>query len=80
MLDNTDDAGLLFKAPNTDKRKGGNKRQGATRRGRMDFLPVYAHGSIIVTARSRAVAAKLVDDCDTVVVKPIDKEYTLALL
>lgn len=51
------------------------------RRGQViDFLPRCAHGSTIITSRSRAVASKLVDDCDTVIVQPMDKKQALALL
>ena len=79
VLDNVDDASFLFEPPDThgDERGG---RMDSMQRVRMDYLPICAHGSTIVTTRSREMASRLVDSSDTIVVQPMDGEHALALL
>ncbi len=47
---------------------------------RIDLPPICAYGATIITSRKRAAAAQLADDCDTVVVQPLDKKHALVLL
>ena len=77
VLDNADDADFLFERPDSNESEG--KANTATR-ALIDFLPICAHGSTIITSRSRAVAAKIVDDLDMISVQPMKKEHALVLL
>jgi tetratricopeptide (TPR) repeat protein len=77
VLDNVDDPDYLFKAPDVSDESGSNKR---TLRNRMAYLPPCAHGSILVTSRSRAAIARLTDECDVITVSPVGEATALALL
>ncbi|KAI6824977.1 hypothetical protein KC332_g6204 [Hortaea werneckii] len=71
VLDNVDDASFLF-----DKRDENDKNA----RVRMAYLPPCAHGSTLITSRSRAAAARLADECNIVVVNRMGEAAALALL
>ena len=74
VLDNADDARFLFEPVETD-----DARTVAGGRARMDYLPICAHGSIVITTRSRAVASELVDEQNTLVLQPMKQSEALAL-
>ncbi|KAK3614601.1 hypothetical protein LTR56_026644 [Elasticomyces elasticus] len=80
VLDNADDASFLLQPPDTGGSRGSSERGRATNRARIDYFPICAHGSMITTSRNRAVASKLVDECDTVDVQPMDNTHAVALL
>jgi hypothetical protein len=46
----------------------------------MAYLPPYAHGSTLVTLRSRAATTRLTDECDVITVSPMGEATALALL
>ena len=77
VLDNVDDARFLFEPPDIND---GNQSGNCARRKRMDYLRSHAHGSIIITSRSREATARLTDDCDVVTVNPMKDATALALL
>ncbi|KAI7347519.1 hypothetical protein KC354_g13925 [Hortaea werneckii] len=71
VLDNVDDASFLFEKPD------GNDESA---RIRIAYLPPCAHGSTLITSRSRAATARLTDECDTIVVNHMGETAALALL
>ncbi|KAI7471209.1 hypothetical protein KC351_g12240 [Hortaea werneckii] len=71
VLDNVDDASFLFEKPD------GNDESA---RIRIAYLPPCAHGSALITSRSRMAAASLADECDTIVVNHMGQAMALALL
>ncbi|RMY55238.1 hypothetical protein D0865_04290 [Hortaea werneckii] len=71
VLDNVDDAGFLF-----EKRDENDKNA----RYRMAYLPPCAHGSTLITSRSRAATARLTDECNIIVVNRMGEAAALALL
>jgi hypothetical protein len=77
VLDNVDDASFLFATPDVNDESGSNKR---AFRNRMAYLPPCAHGSILITSRSRAATARLTDECDVITVNPMEEATALALL
>ncbi|GAB7336639.1 hypothetical protein MBLNU13_g10326t2 [Cladosporium sp. NU13] len=77
VLDNVDDPDYLFKTPDVSDESGSNKR---TVRNRMAYLPPCAHGSTLVTSRSRAATTRLTDECDVITVSPMEEATALALL
>jgi tetratricopeptide (TPR) repeat protein len=77
VLDNVDDPDYLFKTPDVSGKSGSDKR---TLRNRMAYLPPCAHGSTLITSRSRAATAKLTDECDVITVSPMGEATALALL
>jgi tetratricopeptide (TPR) repeat protein len=77
VLDNVDDPDYLFKTPDVSDESGSNKR---TLRNRMAYLPPCAHGSTLVTSRSRAATTRLTDECDTITVSPMEEATAVALL
>ncbi|KAI7344345.1 hypothetical protein KC320_g8887 [Hortaea werneckii] len=58
VLDNVDDASFLF-----EERDEKDKNS----RIRMAYLPPCAHGSTLITSRSRAATARLTDECNIIV-------------
>jgi tetratricopeptide (TPR) repeat protein len=80
VLDNADEARYLLQAHDKDPermRSGGTNVDGKRL---FDYLPICSHGSVIVTTRSREMAAELVDDIDIVTVQPMAEELALVLL
>jgi len=77
VLDNVDDPDFLFRAPDVND-EGGSYRK--TLRNRMDYLPPCAHGSILITSRSRTATKRLTDECDVITVNPMGQATALALL
>ncbi|KAI7287853.1 hypothetical protein KC343_g110 [Hortaea werneckii] len=71
VLDNVDDASFLF-----EKRDENDKNA----RIRMAYLPPCAHGSTLITSRSRAATARLTDECNIIVVNRMGEAAALALL
>ncbi|KAI7205155.1 hypothetical protein KC365_g17711, partial [Hortaea werneckii] len=71
VLDNVDDASFLFEKPD------GNDESA---RIRIAYLPPCAHGSTLITSRSRAATARLTNECDTIVVNHMGETAALALL
>ncbi|KAK0316452.1 hypothetical protein LTR01_000200 [Friedmanniomyces endolithicus] len=68
VLDNADDAGFLV------------ERDSRTGRNLLEYLPIVEHGTVLITSRSNAAAARLVDRRDMIDVHPMDEEHALALL
>jgi tetratricopeptide (TPR) repeat protein len=77
VLDNVDDPGFLLKTPDADNESGSYKK---TFRNRLAYLPPCAHGSILITSRSRAATARLTDECDIIRVNPMEEPTALVLL
>jgi tetratricopeptide (TPR) repeat protein len=77
VLDNVDDPDYLFKTPDVSDESGINKR---TLRNRMAYLLPCAHGSTLITSRSRAATARLTDECDVITIGPMGEATALALL
>ncbi|KAM0703892.1 hypothetical protein Q7P35_008898 [Cladosporium inversicolor] len=77
VLDNVDDPDYLFKRPDMSDESGSDKR---TLRNRIAYLPPCAHGSTLITSRSRAATARLTDECDVITVSPMGEATALALL
>ncbi|KAI7592944.1 hypothetical protein KC316_g2029 [Hortaea werneckii] len=71
VLDNVDDASFLF-----EKRDENDKNA----RYRMAYLPPCAHGSTLITSRSRAATARLTDECNIIVVNRMGEAAALAVL
>ncbi|THX80375.1 hypothetical protein D6D04_04634 [Aureobasidium pullulans] len=80
VLDNADEASYLLRprAENSDMMS----RSGADVGGKIlyDYVPTCQHGSVIVTTRSRGMAADLVDDADIIIVQPMVEELAMDLL
>ncbi|KAK0938415.1 hypothetical protein LTR29_010055 [Friedmanniomyces endolithicus] len=68
VLDNADDAGFLV------------ERDSRTGRNLLEHLPIVEHGTVLITSRSNAAAARLVDRRDMIDVHPMDEEHALILL
>ncbi|KAK0930317.1 hypothetical protein LTR91_013341 [Friedmanniomyces endolithicus] len=68
VLDNADDASFLVER---DSRPGGSV---------LECLPNVEHGTVLITSRSNAAAARLVDRRDMIDVHPMDEEHALTLL
>ncbi|KAK0800963.1 hypothetical protein LTR02_009219 [Friedmanniomyces endolithicus] len=68
VLDNADDAGFLV------------ERDSRTGRTLFGYLPTVEHGTVLITSRSNAAAARLVDRRDMIDVHPMDEEHALTLL
>jgi tetratricopeptide (TPR) repeat protein len=80
VLDNADEARYLIQAHDKDPNimsSGGTNVDGKRL---FDYLPICSHGSVIVTTRSREMAAELVDDVDIITVQPMAEELALVLL
>jgi tetratricopeptide (TPR) repeat protein len=77
VLDNVDDPDYLFKTPDVNDESSSSKKK---LRNRMACLPPCAHGSTLITSRSRAAALRLTDERDVITVRPMGKSTALALL
>ncbi|RMY37422.1 hypothetical protein D0866_03274 [Hortaea werneckii] len=71
VLDNVDDASFLFE-------KRDDKNQSA--RIRIAYFPPCAHGSTLITSRSRAAVERFADECNVIVVSQMREVTALALL
>ncbi|KAK5733336.1 hypothetical protein LTR17_009825 [Elasticomyces elasticus] len=86
ILDNLDDARFLLENPSTAGKtkttfwefKKARKAPKGERY--IDYLPTCAHGSILVTSRSRAAALHVVDEMDLVSVGLMDEQQAVELL
>ncbi|GAB7336775.1 hypothetical protein MBLNU13_g10865t1, partial [Cladosporium sp. NU13] len=77
VLDNVDNPDYLFKTPDVSDESSSSKKK---LRNRMACLPPCAHGSTLITSRSRAAALRLTDERDVITVRPMGKSTALALL
>jgi len=77
VLDNVDDPDFLLETPDVSEGEGSNV---SALRNRMAYLPSCAHGSTLITSRSRAATARLTDECDMITISPIAEATALALL
>ncbi|GAB7332859.1 hypothetical protein MBLNU13_g04577t2 [Cladosporium sp. NU13] len=77
VLDNVDDPGFLFRAPDVSERSGSNKVELGNR---IAYLPPCEHGSILITSRTREATARLADECNVITVEPMEEATALALL
>jgi hypothetical protein len=80
VLDNADEASYLFQAHDGGRDRTSSGATSVDEKRRFDYLPICSHGSVIVTTRSREMAAGLVDDVDIVAVQPMVEELALGLL
>jgi tetratricopeptide (TPR) repeat protein len=80
VLDNADEARYLLQAHDKDPKRMGSGGTNVDGKTLFDYLPVCSHGSVIVTTRSREMAAGLVDDVDIVTVQPMAEKLALVLL
>jgi tetratricopeptide (TPR) repeat protein len=78
VLDNADEARYLLQARNKDPERMRSANVDGKRL--FDYLPICSHGSVIVTTRSREMAAELIDDVDIVTIQPMVEELALVLL
>ncbi len=79
ILDNVDDPDLLPEAGDVGQRGQGARVDGEPRQSMSAYLPRSQNGSILVTSRSKAVALKLVEEKDIVVVQPMAPAQALTL-
>ena len=79
ILDNVDNPDLLSEAGDVGQRGQGTGVDGERRQPISAYLPQSLNGSILVTSRSRAVALKLVEEKDIVVVQPMTPAQALTL-
>jgi tetratricopeptide (TPR) repeat protein len=77
VLDNVDDPDFLFRTPDVNDESGSDEK---VLRNRMAYLPPCAHGSTLITSRSRAATSRLTDECDVIAVNPMEEATALALL
>jgi tetratricopeptide (TPR) repeat protein len=80
VLDNADEARYLLQAHDKDPERLKSGGMNVDGKRLFDYLPICSHGSVIVTTRSREMAAELVDDVDIVTVQPMDEDLALSLL
>jgi tetratricopeptide (TPR) repeat protein len=77
VLDNVDDAQFLL-----DRQAEGREQiigSGTTSRRLLDYLPYCESGSILVTSRNKEAALKLVEQCEVILVNPMDELQALLL-
>jgi hypothetical protein len=80
VLDNADEASFLLQ-PRGEKSDTMSCSGADVGRKRLyDYVPICPHGSVIVTTRSRGMAADLVDDADIITVQPMVEKLALDLL
>ena len=80
ILDNVDNPDLLSEAGDTGQRRQGPSMDGGQGQPISAYLPQSQNGSILVTSRSQAVALKLVEEKDIVVVQPMTPAQALSLV
>lgn len=82
VLDNADDSRFLVKPP-TSARSAGSQDDGKQAQDLdscLDYFPCSAHGSMLITSRSKAAVSEIVDRDEIIEVLPMDEEHALALL
>jgi hypothetical protein len=75
VLDNADEARYLLQAHDKDPERLKSGGMNVDGKRLFDYLPIRSHGSVIVTTRSREMAAELVDDVDIVTVQLMSAHY-----
>ena len=80
ILDNVDNPDLLSEAGDGGQRGQGHSMDGGQGQPISAYLPQSQNGSILVTSRSQAVALKLVEEKDIVVVQPMTPAQALSLV
>ena len=80
ILDNVDNPDLLSEAGDAGQRGQGPSIDGGQGQPISAYLPQSQNGSILVTSRSQAVALKLVEEKDIVVVQPMTPAQALSLV
>lgn len=78
IIDNVDDAGLLFHDPTTPKHSQGNSHPNPIPL--LSYLPHCQNGSILFTTRSRQAALQLVEPSDIITIEPMIESEALALI
>ena len=79
ILDNVDNPNLLSEAGDAGQRAQRTGVDGERRQPISAYLPQSQNGSILVTSRSQAVALKLVEEKDIMVVQPMAPVHALSL-
>ena len=79
ILDNVDSPDLLSEAGDAGRQGQGTGVGGEHRQPISAYLPQSQNGSILVTSRSQAVALKLVEENDIMVVQPMTPAQALTL-
>jgi hypothetical protein len=79
ILDNVDDARLLYEALPSSQDKPRTSFTGMSNQPLLAYLPASQNGSILITTRSREVALKLVEQSDLIAVEPMDEAHALKL-
>ncbi|KAH8723891.1 hypothetical protein GQ44DRAFT_773477 [Phaeosphaeriaceae sp. PMI808] len=77
VLDNVDDARFLLEVLNSGQSQTAELKSAA--RPLREYLPHCERGSILITTRNKDAALKLVEQRDTITVKPMNNEQALAL-
>jgi tetratricopeptide (TPR) repeat protein len=90
VLDNADDANVLSPSPSngqswsedniTNSGTSGGSSSSALQQHLSTYLPPSAHGSVLVTSRTRRAAMQIVDDSDILPVEPMHDSTARALL
>jgi hypothetical protein len=88
VLDNADDAAVLFQRPLDTQRsqtgigRGGNNSSSndALQHHLSRYLPPSRHGAVLVTSRTRRAAMQVVEDSDIILIEPMDDAAAHALL
>lgn len=80
VLDNADEASYLLQPREEMLDKMNESGAYAGEKRLYEHIPICPHGSVIVTTRSREMAASLVDDADMITVEPMVEELALRLI
>jgi hypothetical protein len=79
ILDNIDDDHFLYEILSISRTRSVRDDNHMFVQPLFKYLPLSAHGSIIITTRSRSVAAKIVEERDIITIKPMDQIHALTL-
>lgn len=79
VLDNADDARWFLETHTTSRAVPASGSHERSARSLWEYLPQSQHGSVLVMARSRSIALKLVEERDIVAVEPMDEAHAVAL-
>lgn len=80
ILDNADDARVLRRCSSSHEQSNSSIITGLLADRRLDWIPRYDHGKVLVTSRSIETAKELVYRNKIIVVNPMEEEQALALL
>ncbi|MCJ1268442.1 hypothetical protein MMC22_008330 [Lobaria immixta] len=80
ILDNADDAVVLFKTYATSQEAQTSGFSGGPTQSLLAYLPQSLNGSILITTRTKNLALQLVEENDLLFIEPMDDTHALTLL